>query len=257
MIAPGIDLWLAYYDEFEPDSPHLLKLLNESERQQQARFHFSGDRLRYLVTRAMVRTVLSRYAAVTPADWVFNTNAYGRPGISSLHVEAASLRFNLSHTKGLIVLGVCTDHALGVDVEHLDRKVNLEVADRFFSPKESAELDSLARERQPRRFFEYWTFKESYIKARGMGLSIPLDSFSFEFPTEKSLSLSVDASQNDTPGRWHFWQLELDGDYLLAVCSENLPTQPVFNLRRMRSLDTFEVLVPRVTKTTEVAGAPV
>ena len=118
MTSPAIDLWLAYYgqDEFEPDSPHLLRLLNDKERQQQARFHFPGDRLRYLVTRAMVRTVLSRYAEVAPADWVFDTNAYGRPGISPQHVEATSLRFNLSHTDGLIVLGVCRGHALGADV---------------------------------------------------------------------------------------------------------------------------------------------
>lgn len=251
MMASGIDLWLAYYDEFEPDSPRLLELLNEAERQQQARFHFAGDRLRYLVTRAMVRTVLSRYADVAPADWVFDTNAYGRPGISPEHTEACWLRFNLSHTKGLIVLGICSERALGVDVEHLDRKVNLEVADRFFSPKESAELASLAPDRQVRRFFDYWTFKESYIKARGMGLSIPLDSFSFGFPSEDSLNLSVAPSQKDDPDRWRFWQLELDGDYLMAVCAERVQAQePALHLRRLTTLDTFESLAPRVSKTT-------
>ncbi len=245
----SIDLWLAYYDEFEADSPHLLGLLNTAERQQQARFHFAGDRLRYLVTRAMVRTVLSRYASVAPADWVFDTNAYGRPGISPVHTEASALRFNLSHTTGLIVLGICQEHALGVDVEQLERRANLEVADRFFSPREAAELASLPPERQPRRFFDYWTFKESYIKARGMGLSIPLDSFSFEFPTEETPRLSVDASQNDDAERWRFWQLELPGQYLMAVCAERIPGQvPGLSLRRMKALDAFDSVTPLVTK---------
>lgn len=249
MACPDIDLWLAYYGEFEADSSCLLGLLNDAERQQQARFHFAGDRLRYLVTRAMVRTVLSRYAGVAPVDWIFDTNAYGRPGISPVHAQASALHFNLSHTDGLIVLGIRQGHELGVDVEQLERRANLEVADRFFSPKEAAELALLPPARQARRFFDYWTFKESYIKARGMGLSIPLDSFSFEFPSEETLRLTVDASQDDHAERWRFWQLELAGNYLMAVCAERVAGQtPALNLRRMTTLEAFETVTPLVTK---------
>ena len=251
--CPDIDLWLAYYEEFEENSPGLLGLLNDAERQQQARFHFAGDRLRYLVTRAMVRTVLSRYADVAPTDWIFGTNAYGRPEISPVHTQASTLRFNLSHTDGLIVLGIRQKLELGVDVEQLERKANLEVADRFFSPREAAELALLPPERQAHRFFDYWTLKESYIKARGMGLSIPLDSFSFEFPSEETLRLIVDASQDDPAERWRFWQLELAGNYLLAVCAERVAEQtPVLNLRRMKTLDAFESMALRVTKRSEL-----
>ena len=235
-----VDLWLAYYGEFQNDDPDLLELLNPAEREQQARFHFADDRLRYLVTRALVRKVLSGYADVAPKAWIFKTNAYGRPEISALHTQASNLRFNLSHTSGLIVLAVCHAFEMGVDVEHLDRQAALGVADRFFSPLEAAELAGLAPELQPQRFFEYWTLKESYIKARGMGLSIPLDRFSFEFPTSESVSLCTDPVLGDDAGRWQFWQLRLPGNYQLAICTEK-PSEGVRALKfhRMASMDEF------------------
>ncbi|WP_051237677.1 4'-phosphopantetheinyl transferase family protein [Ottowia thiooxydans] len=244
-LGDRIDLWLAYYDEFAQEAPRLLDLLNESERQQQARFHFADDRLRYLVTRAMVRTVLSRYADVNPADWTFDTNAYGRPEIASAHSAAKTLCFNLSHTRGLIVLGVCREFAMGVDVEQQERAAALEVAERFFSPTEAAELAALAPERQLSRFFDYWTLKESYIKARGMGLSIPLDRFSFDFPSRDTVRLSLDASLGDDARRWRFWQLNLPGNYKLAVCHERtVGMERTPSLRRMNTLDSFEILTP-------------
>ncbi|MET4575545.1 4'-phosphopantetheinyl transferase family protein [Ottowia thiooxydans] len=238
-----VDLWLAYYGEFQNDDPALLELLNPAEREQQARFHFGDDRLRYLVTRAMVRKVLSRYADVAPKAWNFENNAYGRPEISGLHTQASGLRFNLSHTGGLIVLAVCRAFEMGVDVEHLDRKAALGVAERFFSPVEAAELASLGLELQSQRFFDYWTLKESYIKARGMGLSIPLDRFSFAFPTPETVSLRTDPVLGDDAGRWQFWQLRLPENYQLAICTEK-PAKGVraLKFRRMATMDEFTPL---------------
>src|SRR5262245_61305693 len=100
-----IHLWLTYYEEITDAQLHdrYLLLLDPAERERQQRFHFQRDRLRYLVTRALVRTVLSRYLPVSEAGWTFATNAYGRPHIENAGV-GSELRFNISHTQGLIVL---------------------------------------------------------------------------------------------------------------------------------------------------------
>ncbi|UXY16201.1 4'-phosphopantetheinyl transferase superfamily protein [Chitiniphilus purpureus] len=235
--APGIDLWLTFYQELT--DPRLLDelrgLLSEAERQQAARFHFADDRKRYLATRALVRTVLSRYAPVAPTDWVFTANAYGRPQIDPCHGEAAGLHFNLSHTQGLIVLGVARHGALGVDVEHLHaRQVSPGLGERFFSPAEAAALAAVPPAQRQARFFEYWTFKEAYIKARGMGLSIPLDRFGFDYPHEHAVQLTIDPALGDDAQRWQFWQFRPTPDHLLAICTERPPTPlPTPTLRRV------------------------
>lgn len=245
-----IDIWLAYYDEFQQEAPRLLDLLSEEERNKSNCFHFADDRLRYVVTRAMVRTVLSRYADVAPAAWTFEANSHGRPEIApSLSGLSGDLRFNLSHTRGLIALGVCRGSSIGVDVEHLERQPALGVAERFFSSTEAAELAALPSDQQAQRFFEYWTLKESYIKAHGKGIAHTLDGFSFDFPTEHSLRLTVDPKLGDDAQRWRFWQYQLEGDYLLAVCAERTKeTAPAISLLRMQHLDAIEALAVQPLK---------
>lgn len=226
------DIWLTRYQEITDEGflARMHALLSDDERARQRRFHFEDDRKRYLVTRALVRTVLSRYAPVDPEAWQFAANAYGRPEVDPAHVEAEGLSFNVSHTKGLIALGVTRARALGVDVENTAvREVSLDIADRFFSPMEAAELSTVSVERRQDRFFEYWTFKESYIKARGMGLSLPLDGFSFRYPHERSVCIDINPELSDDPRRWSFWQFRPGPEYLLAICCErahDLPSLP-------------------------------
>lgn len=239
-----IDLWLAYYDEFQHDTPRLLPLLSEEERAKSTCFHFADDRLRYIVTRAMVRTVLSRYASVAPKDWTFEQNAFGRPAIhTSLANLSGDLDFNLSHTRGLVALGVCRGRAVGVDVEHLERQPALAVAERYFSATESTELLALNPELQAQRFFEYWTLKESYVKAHGKGIANTLDAFSFHFPSASALTLTIDPKLRDDSQRWHFWQYLLEGDYLLAICVERKEkAASALRILRMQHMDAFEAL---------------
>jgi 4'-phosphopantetheinyl transferase len=216
-----IHLWLAYLGEIT--DPRLLAeyrtLLSEEELEKQQRFHFERDRHRYLVTRAMVRTVLSRYAEVEPREWRFDFNPYGKPSISAEHEGARGIEFNVSHTDGLVVMGIARGRAIGVDVEDVcTRQADIAVADRYFANAEVVALRALRSECQHRRFFEYWTLKESYIKARGMGLSIPLDQFAFELDEQPTIRLTVDARLQDEPERWTFWQLSLGRNHVTAVC---------------------------------------
>jgi 4'-phosphopantetheinyl transferase len=218
-----IHLWMAFFDEISDGSLLLRydRLLAPEERDRWHRFHFEIDRRCYLVTRALVRTTLSRYGAVKPEEWTFAANAHGKPAIANADRCARQISFNLSHTKSLVLLAVTSVGALGVDVENCrSREAPLKIANQFFAPEELAELKALPKAQQHDRFFEYWTLKESYIKARGMGLSIPLGWFSFNFPSERTVRLSMQPELNDRPSRWRFWQFRPNASYLAAVCAE-------------------------------------
>jgi len=224
-----IHLWLAYYDEINDEQLLLAyrALLNDREKTQEPRFYFAKDRRRYLVTRALVRTVLSRYARIAPCDWVFTENSYGRPEIDNAEAKLMQLSFNISHTHSLIVLGITKDRELGVDVENVcARQVSIDIANRFFAPEEVSALNKVPTPQQQDRFFEYWTFKESYIKARGMGLSIPLDKFSFHFPHEHVVALATQPELADDAAGWQFWQFRPTSEYLVAVCAERKGALP-------------------------------
>lgn len=217
-----IHVWLSFYEEIDL---HLhaayRKLLNPSEREQEPRFYFETDRRRYLVTRALLRTVLSRYAPLEPTQWMFSTNEYGKPEIANAEIGKQRLAFNLSHTRSLIMLGITQGRSLGVDVENFqNRRAAMDVADHFFAPQEVAALAAEPAEKQQYRFFEYWTFKEAYIKARGMGLSLPLDKFSFHYPDDHSVEIKINPELGDDAARWQFWQFRPSPEYLAAICGE-------------------------------------
>lgn len=197
-------------------------LLSEEEAIGKKRFHFARDRYRYLLTRVLLRTVLSRYAPVLAAAWRFAAGPFGRPHIASPELtETRGLDFNLSHTDGLILLGVSRDVELGVDTENVHRAAALEVVDHFFSPCEATALRALPEALRKERFFELWTLKESYIKARGMGLQIPLDSFGFALEEPGRIGFALHDARGDAGQGWHFRQLRPTAQHMVAICTAN------------------------------------
>ncbi len=220
-------LWLVEPDDIR--APELLDaydaLLTQDERDKRDRFRFERDRHTCLVTRALVRTTLSRYVDVAPQAWRFETNEYGRPAIASPR-EAGELKFNLSHTRGMVACIVGWNRDVGVDVEDRDRTGRLlDVADRFFSPSEVRALRSLPDQEQWDRFFLYWTLKESYIKARGMGLAIPLSHFSFD--VERDVTIAFDPKLDDTPERWQFTAFSRGRRHAVAASMGRKPPERV------------------------------
>jgi 4'-phosphopantetheinyl transferase len=162
-------------------------LLAPEEAARHARFLAEKDRDAYLVARALVRCALSTYADVEPHAWRFVANARGRPRIAGPLAPGHALRFNLSHTDTLVALAVTRGRLVGVDIEAPGREAPLDVAQRFFAAPEIAALQGLPSAEQAGRFWELWTLKESYLKARGMGLAIPLDTFAFGFPSQRAI----------------------------------------------------------------------
>lgn len=183
-----------------------LTLMSPDEHERMARLMFERDRQRFLLTRALVRTMLSRYAAVPPAQWQFIANVHGRPEILDRPPGVPDLRFNLSHTDGLIACAVTIGRDVGVDVEHIGRRLTHDVAGRFFAPREVDDLNKLPDAEQRRVFFDYWTLKEAYIKARGFGLALPLGDFAFTLSPPAPPRITFDPSLDDDPATWQFAQ---------------------------------------------------
>jgi 4'-phosphopantetheinyl transferase len=218
---PGDEVHLWYLlPDLHPPLPPLLAayeaLLAPEERARRDRYRFEHSRREYLLTRALVRATLSRYAPVAPAAWTFRQNEYGRP-----EVDVAGHRdlcFNLSNTRGLIACVVTRGREVGVDVEDTERSgETVGIADSFFSPREVAALRALPEGRRRGRFFDYWTLKEAYIKARGMGLSLPLDQFSFLLDDGPPIGIMFDPRLDDDAATWQFAQIDLSPQHRTAV----------------------------------------
>jgi 4'-phosphopantetheinyl transferase len=181
-------------------------LLSKDEEERMARLVFERDRRRFLLTRALVRTMLSRYASVRPAGWSFVANVHGRPEILDRPKGVPDLRFNISHTEGLIACAVTIGREVGVDVEHIGRRLTHDIAGRFFAPREVNDLKALPDAQQHMVFFDYWTLKEAYIKARGFGLALPLADFAFKLSPPAPPQITFEPSLDDDPATWQFFQ---------------------------------------------------
>jgi 4'-phosphopantetheinyl transferase len=180
-------------------------ILSSEERERAARFRFPEHAHTFRVSHALVRSCLSHYCPqVAPAAWRFVENEHGRPDVAP-SVGAPPIVFNLSHTEGLAACAVALDAPIGVDVEWVDRRsATTEIADRFFAAAEVEQLRATAAPAQKSRFFDFWTLKESYIKARGKGLAIPLGRFAFSVVDAPPIRLSVAPELADDPARWQF-----------------------------------------------------
>jgi 4'-phosphopantetheinyl transferase len=223
----------------EAESPDCLAryrgILPEDERLAADRFYFESGRHQALITRALVRVVLSRYCELPPEEWRFVRDERGRPHVAPDIQPVGLPAFNLSHTRGLIACAVTGAPAIGADVEHVQkRRTSLTIADRYFAATESAALGALPPEQQTDRFFHYWTLKESYIKARGKGLALPLGDFAFAFEGERGLSVTFEPSLQDVPARWCFWLCRPSPEHLAAVCvATDRATCPRLSVGRM------------------------
>lgn len=172
-----------------------------------------------LLTRVLIRTVLSRYAALSPLQWIFDKGWNGKPFISdTCRSKTFDIEFNLSHAKDLIACAVTKNTPLGIDVEYTKRKSDTyKLAPRYFSDYEVNNLEALPYEEQRVAFYNYWTLKESYIKACGDGLSIPLNHFSFDISEPNNIKLSFDQARNDNPVNWKSLLFNVTNDHKMAL----------------------------------------
>ena len=186
------------------DRPRAEPILSISEQSRLAQILHPRALAEFLAGRLMIRTTLGHLLGLDPADVVLHESPRGALSLDPAHHQT-DLCFNLSHTDGLVVLAIARQ-PVGVDVEWLDRTGRtVELADRYFARTETASLRALPETAQRDRFFDLWTLKEAYIKARGLGLALPLGGFAFMGFESPPLSIAVDQAHADRPdSHWSF-----------------------------------------------------
>ncbi|MBZ9674331.1 4'-phosphopantetheinyl transferase superfamily protein [Mesorhizobium sp. ES1-1] len=231
-----IDVWYYLLDHFSAeDQSACLQLLSGAERQRHDAIHSQAAQHNFIAGRGLLRTVLSRYHGIEPRQWRFVANQYGRPSIDP-QLGVADLHFNLSHTQGLVVCAVGPVEEIGVDVERRDRDVSVDdLAPAALAPAELLRFRLLRHSDRRDFFFTRWTLKEAYVKARGIGLSLPLKELSLDFAGVSPVISFTDAV-DDEEDRWRLWSLRPTQDHIvgLAIASPVAPLGVRFQrLRRI------------------------
>jgi len=181
-------------------------LLSDDERARRDRLGCARARDEFLAKRALVRAVLSNYADVAPAEWLFTTEAGGKPA-----TVAPSIPFNLTNTRGLVAMIVGGVQRLGLDAERIEPRDDLAlVALRFFTAHEACMASDTSK------LYANLTLKESYLKARGAGLGLPLDGFSFELAPDQEPRVAFTTVAYEA-ARWQFGLLRASPEHVLAV----------------------------------------
>ncbi|HEV8587653.1 MAG TPA: 4'-phosphopantetheinyl transferase superfamily protein [Pyrinomonadaceae bacterium] len=198
-------------------------VLSPEETKRAARFHFETDRRRFKIAHGSLREVLARYLNLPAAELTFGQTHYGKPFL--VNPEALGLLFNMSHSEDLAVIAVAREREVGIDVEFMraDFATN-EVAEHFFSVAELYTLSGLDPHQRTRAFFDCWTRKEAYVKARGEGLSMPLDVFDVSLAPDSPAALLRNRKDESETSRWILSDIELPADYVGALAIEVKPS---------------------------------
>lgn len=227
--TPSIDLrlsenevhvWRVSLNVSAPVIESLQLSLTSDEVVRARRFYFEQDRNRFIVARGVLRTILGRYLNTDPGQLRFCYNPYGKPSLE-LPMNDPALSFNLSHAHNLALYAFTYTRQVGVDIEYMRADIDHEQLAKYsFSPNENAVLRSLPEVIKPKAFFNCWTRKEAYIKARGKGLSIPLDQFDVSLQPGELAALLQSREDPQETVRWSLQELTPGPCYVGALAVE-------------------------------------
>ena len=210
-----VEAWHADISLFERDRARLaraLEWLTSDERARFDRYRGDADRLMFALGRVMARRLVGRALSVDPAAWRWREGTHGRPEVAD---PDTPLRFNLAHSAGLVACVTAIGQDVGIDVEDRARRaLDPALVNRFCSPDEARDVDT-SRADWPDRFLIYWTLKEAYLKARGVGISVHLSDINFTQGT--SIRVNFLRTLAGTDARWAFALTEPTARHLLAV----------------------------------------
>lgn len=215
-----VHVWRVALDQPEEIRLDLERCLAAGEHERAARFHFQRDRDHFIVARGCLRQILGSYLQAAPDRLNFSYSPYGKPYLTGPSTPDG-LQFNLSHSHSLALIAVTRGRQVGVDIEYTGRELaDEQIARRFFSVAEVAALLALPRPIQIEAFFTCWTRKEAYIKARGEGLSLPLDQFDVTLAPGQPAVLLATRPDAQEVRRWTLRELEPGPGYAAALAVE-------------------------------------
>jgi len=195
LLPHQVHIWKVNLDISQKKVDTYFKTLSVDEQDRANRFRFEHLRRRYVAGRGVLRVILGNYLDIRPKDLVFGYNAQGKPFLAN----QVSSFFNMSNGEDWALIAIGDYAEMGVDIELVDPKVEFEIiAPRFFSAREASAVMGLPSEERADVFFNCWTRKEAFIKAKGGGLSIPLDQFEVTLlPDEVPALLEIKWSEGE------------------------------------------------------------
>jgi len=203
-----------------------MQLLLPPERSRYERYRADDDRLMFLLGRVMARTMVGRALGVPASGWEWVEGEHGRPRIAD---PSCRIRFNVAHSGGMVVCAVACGREVGVDVEDLERRAPAPlVVRRYCSPAEAADIESHGDAGWATRFLSYWTLKEAYLKARGLGISVPLADVEFTLDDARPPRIRFVRSLQDADDRWAFHLTALSRRHLMAIAAPAPDGAPAF-----------------------------
>jgi len=214
-----LHVWRAAINVDAVTVERLAHLLSPDERERAARFVFAVDRKRFIVARGTLRWLLGAYLDVPPPALRFDYTAYGKPSLASPQ-GGPQLCFNLSHSGELALIALAWERRVGVDVERVCQELHYTtLLPGIFSAREQLALAALPEERRRRAFYDSWTRKEAYLKARGEGLSYPPDRVELSLGPGDSATLHL-PPEALSGGPWLLYALDPGAGYAAAVAAE-------------------------------------
>lgn len=173
--ADQVHVWHALLDISPSEVARLEETLAPDELSRAARFRHATDRQRFVTCRGRLREILSRYAGEAPGALEFCYGPSAKPRLKSA-TGIHALRCNVSHSQELAAVAIARDREVGIDIERFQTDFAWEeIAESFFSAQEVNVLHSLPVAGRYEAFLTAWTCKEACAKARGDGLSLPLE----------------------------------------------------------------------------------
>ena len=217
--ATDVHIWRASLEQTPGVVANLRHLLSPEEQVRADRFHFEKDRRHFTVARGGLRKLLGRYLSMAPAEIQFSYAERGKPRLAP-DLEQG-LKFNLAHSGGLALYAITRIGEIGVDLEHIRPEfTGDEIARRFFSATEVACLGQLPAPSRHRAFFDCWTRKEAFIKAKGIGLSLALDQFDVTLRPDEPAALISTRWDRDEAARWSLRAIDVGPGFVGAVALE-------------------------------------
>lgn len=247
--APAENSVAVFYTRVTSLSSDLLGLLVNclipEESLRASRFVFARDRELYITAHVLLRFCL--FSAACDPQRKFQVSEYGKPELDPAHGDPP-LRFNLSHTNGLAACALSRGHALGIDVEEINRRLDFEAVTKMaFVSEELHLLNMTIPSDRPEVFFRMWALKEAIIKGIGRGLSLPMRGFAFELDP---LSLKIAANIGEDDADWQVHELVPTANHRLALAAKRIPKT---NL----SVTSEEILITRLIEWSKEVGAGV
>jgi len=214
LAADQAHVWLVRADDAALCMACCENLLATAERDRAARFKFEKDRRLYAVAHAALRSILAGYLNVAPGDLEFEIGQRGKPRLAPTFSKD-SLEFNLSHSSEVALIAVTREREIGVDIEHIKENFAFaEVAERYFTTREVSAIRALPQDLQRRAFYQCWTSKEAFLKAKGAGLAGELDEVEIHLDGQGLVRVKGTLSE------WSLRELNPCGGYVGAVALE-------------------------------------